>query len=451
MRERPSPRTPLSFLFARDAARRAAAFLATLGLASAGIAFGATSAAPFQVAYMYGTSGPSGGGTAINLVGNQFLSGATVKIGGVGVGASVTSSTRIGVTSPALAPGALYDVIVTNTGGSSGVLPKGWFADFRDVAASSPFHAPVETIIRDGITSGCGGGNYCPSSSVTRAQMAVFLLRAGHGSGYVPPPGDRDDLRRRRRRATSRPTGSSSFTPEGITGGCSDRNPAALLPEQRDHARPDGRLPPQDLPRHRLCAASGAGRLQRRADLAAARALDRGARPAVRHERVRRHALLPRATPSRAARWPSSSRRPSTARRPTRFLEQATWGPKDSEISGMLGVGYLPWMASQYSLAPLSRRYPNSMFPLWPGDTPDSCDDTCYRDNYSSYRLQNRFFTNALYRSGPAASARLLGAPQDGRDLDEQRHAAEPVHPVPQHPGERTRSATTGTSSRSSR
>ncbi len=37
------------------------------------------------------------------------------------------------------------------------------------------------------------------------------------------------------------------------------------------------------------------------------------------------------------------------------------------------------------------------MFPLWPGDAPTSCDDVCYRDNYSSYRIQNRFFLNALY------------------------------------------------------
>jgi hypothetical protein len=29
-----------------------------------------------------------------------------------------------------------------------------------------------------GITQGCGGPNYCPSLSVTRAQMAAFLVRA---------------------------------------------------------------------------------------------------------------------------------------------------------------------------------------------------------------------------------------------------------------------------------
>jgi len=29
-----------------------------------------------------------------------------------------------------------------------------------------------------GITQGCGGGNYCPNDTVTRAQMAAFLARA---------------------------------------------------------------------------------------------------------------------------------------------------------------------------------------------------------------------------------------------------------------------------------
>jgi len=54
------------------------------------------------------------------------------------------------------------------------------------VPQSDPFHNYVEKIFRNGITAGCGGGSYCPQDSVTRAQMAVFLLKSEHGSAYVP-------------------------------------------------------------------------------------------------------------------------------------------------------------------------------------------------------------------------------------------------------------------------
>ncbi|MGH9318123.1 MAG: S-layer homology domain-containing protein, partial [Thermoanaerobaculia bacterium] len=59
--------------------------------------------------------------------------------------------------------------------------------DFLDVPPSHPFHDFVDTIARNSITAGCGAGDYCPDSPVTRAQMAVFLLRAEHGSSYAPP------------------------------------------------------------------------------------------------------------------------------------------------------------------------------------------------------------------------------------------------------------------------
>jgi hypothetical protein len=59
---------------------------------------------------------------------------------------------------------------------------------FLDVSVDYWAAAWIEQLYRDGITSGCGGGNYCPASSVIRAQMAVFLLRAKHGAGYTPPP-----------------------------------------------------------------------------------------------------------------------------------------------------------------------------------------------------------------------------------------------------------------------
>jgi hypothetical protein len=46
---------------------------------------------------------------------------------------------------------------------------------FADVPAGSPFCPWIEELARRGIVAGCGGGNYCPSAPVTREQMATFL------------------------------------------------------------------------------------------------------------------------------------------------------------------------------------------------------------------------------------------------------------------------------------
>jgi hypothetical protein len=32
-----------------------------------------------------------------------------------------------------------------------------------------------------------GGANFCPANPVTRAQMAVILLKMEHGTSYAPP------------------------------------------------------------------------------------------------------------------------------------------------------------------------------------------------------------------------------------------------------------------------
>jgi hypothetical protein len=49
---------------------------------------------------------------------------------------------------------------------------------FGDVDPLSPFCGFIERLADDGITGGCGGGNYCPNDPVTRAQMAVFMASA---------------------------------------------------------------------------------------------------------------------------------------------------------------------------------------------------------------------------------------------------------------------------------
>jgi hypothetical protein len=59
---------------------------------------------------------------------------------------------------------------------------------FSDVPSTRGDYRFVETVFHHGITSGCGGTAYCPENDITRAQMAVLLLRAEHGAAYVPPP-----------------------------------------------------------------------------------------------------------------------------------------------------------------------------------------------------------------------------------------------------------------------
>jgi hypothetical protein len=58
---------------------------------------------------------------------------------------------------------------------------------FNDVPVSHWSAAWIKQLAAEGMTAGCGNGNYCPGLIVTRDQMAVLLLRAKHGLGYTPP------------------------------------------------------------------------------------------------------------------------------------------------------------------------------------------------------------------------------------------------------------------------
>ena len=57
---------------------------------------------------------------------------------------------------------------------------------FADVHFNDYNSFYIQGIFNDGITAGCGGGNYCPSFQNTRAQMSVFIWKGQHGS--TPPP-----------------------------------------------------------------------------------------------------------------------------------------------------------------------------------------------------------------------------------------------------------------------
>jgi glucose/arabinose dehydrogenase len=92
---------------------------------------------------------------------------------------------------------------------------------FADVPANHPFAKWIEQLSGEAITGGCATSppQYCPAASVTRGQMAVFLLRAMHGGGFTPPPATGtmfSDV------PASHPFARwvEQLAREGVTGGC---------------------------------------------------------------------------------------------------------------------------------------------------------------------------------------------------------------------------------------
>jgi len=132
------------------------------------------------------TSGPAAGGTPITVSGTNFVDPTAITIGGVAVDVTFVGDTQLTTTSPALPPGTVHDV-VAQTAANIGVLEKGWVADFLDVPGGHPFYSFVTTLVANGITVGVGGGNYGVDAPTLRQQMAVFLLKARHGLCYTPP------------------------------------------------------------------------------------------------------------------------------------------------------------------------------------------------------------------------------------------------------------------------
>jgi len=142
-----------------------------------------------QVTSITPTSGPPTGESPFAAQGQSFMPGATVRVGGaLATNVVVNGPTSISADAPSLPPGTLNDVVTENPGGELGTLAGGYMSDFSDTPRTYLFHGAIEKIFRAGITTGCGGGGYCPAVDINRASMAVFLLRGKHGANYHPPP-----------------------------------------------------------------------------------------------------------------------------------------------------------------------------------------------------------------------------------------------------------------------
>ncbi len=131
---------------------------------------------------------------------------------------SGATTTRLTVDPVSFDDAGSYDVVVTDACGEVTSNAATLSVEFADVPGSSPFHDDIITIATEGITGGCGGGNYCPTSPVRRDQMAAFLLKSEHGSAYNPPncTGVFDDV------ICPGPFTNwvEQLAGEGITGGC---------------------------------------------------------------------------------------------------------------------------------------------------------------------------------------------------------------------------------------
>jgi hypothetical protein len=69
-------------------------------------------------------------------------------------------------------------IFLLKTKHGSSYSPPNASGVFTDVPVGYWADKWIEQLAVEGVTSGCGNGNYCPDNSVTRAQMAVFLVKA---------------------------------------------------------------------------------------------------------------------------------------------------------------------------------------------------------------------------------------------------------------------------------
>jgi hypothetical protein len=102
----------------------------------------------------------------------------------------------------------------TPSGGLAAYAGPGVNVAFSDIDGS-PFYADITWMAAEGITGGCGGGRFCPKATVTREQMASFLVRA---LGLPSTSIDYfiDDER------SAHEADINRLAASGITGGCAD-------------------------------------------------------------------------------------------------------------------------------------------------------------------------------------------------------------------------------------
>jgi hypothetical protein len=102
-----------------------------------------------------------------------------------------TSSTTTPTSDPALPISRAHTAVqLVSAVHGSGYYPPGGVGLFGDVPASHWAAPWIEQIYRLGVTGGCVSSPllFCPDGTLTRAEMAVLVLRSRYGIHYMPPP-----------------------------------------------------------------------------------------------------------------------------------------------------------------------------------------------------------------------------------------------------------------------
>ena len=136
----------------------------------------------FSISNITPTTGPVTGGTSITINGGGFQVGSSVSLGGVRAMVNTVTSTEITATTGiAPVPGS-YDVVVTNPGGQSMELTKGF--TYTPVSSSQTGEAFVPIVLSSG---GANGSFYTSELTLTNRGTGTatvnFTYTAAIGSG----------------------------------------------------------------------------------------------------------------------------------------------------------------------------------------------------------------------------------------------------------------------------
>lgn len=130
------------------------------------------------------------GGAALTLTGTNFVSGASVSVGGTAAtSVVVVSSTTITCVTPAKAANSGYDVTVTTSGGTSSALPLEVLAapttTYDSLLADDGITQTSPTRLGNFVCEGSANPVYSTEQALPGQTHSVKCAQTGNGSSYL--------------------------------------------------------------------------------------------------------------------------------------------------------------------------------------------------------------------------------------------------------------------------